>query len=147
MWADPLVVRYIGGKPFAPEETWARLLRYTGHWALLGFGYWIVEEKVSGEFAGEAGFAHNKRDLGESSLLSGVPEIGWAFVARVHGRGYATEVVRAITAWGDAHLEAARTGCIIDPENRASIRVAEKYGYAQRQRVLYKGHEVLVFVR
>ena len=27
MWANPDVVRYIGGKPFTREEVWARLLR------------------------------------------------------------------------------------------------------------------------
>ncbi len=36
MWADPEVTRYIGGKPLTEEESWARLLRYVGHWSLLG---------------------------------------------------------------------------------------------------------------
>jgi RimJ/RimL family protein N-acetyltransferase len=39
MWADPHVARFIGGKPATQEESWARLLRYAGHWRLLGFGY------------------------------------------------------------------------------------------------------------
>ena len=37
MWADPEVTRHIGGKPFSEEQSWHRLLRYVGHWALLGF--------------------------------------------------------------------------------------------------------------
>src|SRR4029077_6257721 len=40
MWADPIVTRHIGGRPFSEEETWARFLRYAGHWSLMGFGYW-----------------------------------------------------------------------------------------------------------
>ncbi len=63
MWADPEVTRYIGGKPLTEEESWARLLRYVGHWSLLGFGYWVVEEKTTGNFIGEVGFADYKRDL------------------------------------------------------------------------------------
>ena len=63
MWADPEVTRYIGGKPLTEEESWARLLRYVGHWSLLGFGYWLVEEKMTGNFIGEVGFADYKRDL------------------------------------------------------------------------------------
>jgi RimJ/RimL family protein N-acetyltransferase len=51
MWADPLVTRHIGGIPLSAEESWTRLLRYVGHWALLGFGYWVVEEKATGNFA------------------------------------------------------------------------------------------------
>ncbi len=34
MWADPLVIRYIGGKPLTEEESWTRFLRYVGHWSL-----------------------------------------------------------------------------------------------------------------
>ena len=63
MWADPIVTKHIGGRPFTEEESWTRLLRYVGHWALLGFGYWVVEEKITGSFIGEAGFADYKRDI------------------------------------------------------------------------------------
>lgn len=38
MWADPEVTRYLGGRPFSEEEVWGRLLRYVGHWAIMGFG-------------------------------------------------------------------------------------------------------------
>src|SRR5579864_5518349 len=63
MWGDPKVTQYIGGKPLTEEECWTRLLRYAGHWSLLGFGYWVAEEKASGNFVGEVGFADYKRDL------------------------------------------------------------------------------------
>lgn len=145
MWADPAVTRHIGGRPFTEEESWARLLRYVGHWALLGYGYWVVEEKASGCFAGEIGFADNKRNLEPS--LSDTPEIGWVFVPAAHGRGYATEAARAVTAWGDAHFGASQTACIIHPENLASIRVAEKCGYRELHRTVYKGQPTTVFLR
>ena len=145
MWADPIVTRYIGGKPFSQEEAWARLLRYVGHWALLGFGYWAIEEKATGEFVGELGFADFKRDIKPS--LQDTPELGWALAARVHGKGYATEAVRAAITWGDAHFGRVRTACIIHPENLASIRVAEKSGYREFQRATYKSHETILFER
>ena len=53
MWGDPNVTRFIGGRPFSEEEVWSRLLRYAGHWALKGFGYWVVRERSSGRFVGE----------------------------------------------------------------------------------------------
>jgi RimJ/RimL family protein N-acetyltransferase len=145
MWADAGVARYIGGKPLTEEESWTKFLRYVGHWALLGFGYWAVEEKATGDFVGEIGFADYKRDLEPS--LKGVPEIGWALASRVHGRGYATEAVRAAVAWGDAHFSPARTACIISPENVASVRVAVKCGYREFQLTTYKGHATMMFVR
>ena len=145
MWADPIVTRHIGGRPFSEEESWSRLLRYPGHWALLGFGYWVVEEKATGNFIGEIGFADYKRDLVPS--LGDTPEIGWALASLFHGKGYAAEAVRAVVAWGDEHFDPSRTACIIHPENLASIRVAEKCGYREFQRTTYKGQPTIVLVR
>ena len=145
MWADPKVYRYIGGKPHTEEECWTRLLRYVGHWALLRFGYWVVEEKTTGNFVGEIGFADYRRDLQPS--LKGVPEIGWVLASQAHGRGYATEAVRTVVTWGDEQFGGVRTACIIAPENLASIRVAEKCGYRELQPTTYRGQPTLMFVR
>jgi len=145
MWADPVVTRFIGGKPLSEEEAWTKFLRYAGHWSLLGFGYWVAEEKATGKSVGEIGFADYKRETEPS--LKGTPEIGWVLASAFHGKGYATEAVRAVVEWGDSHFERARTSCIIAPDNLASIRVAEKCGYRQSQLATYKGHSVLIFVR
>jgi RimJ/RimL family protein N-acetyltransferase len=145
MWADPVVTRFIGGQPLTEEEAWTKFLRYAGHWALLGFGYWVVEEKATGDFVGEVGFADYKRDLQPS--LKGVPEIGWVLASHTHGKGYATEAVRAAVAWGDAHFQSPRTACIIAPENQTSIRVAVKCGYREAQPAVYKGRPMLMYVR
>jgi RimJ/RimL family protein N-acetyltransferase len=145
MWADPLVVRYIGGTPSTAQGAWIKLLTYVGHWSLLGFGYWALEEKATGTFVGELGFADFKRELEPS--ISDAPELGWALAPHAHGRGYATEAVRAAVAWGDAHWGSARTVCMIDPENVASIRVAEKCGYRELARTTYKGAATSLFAR
>jgi len=145
MWTDPLVTRFIGGKPFTQEEVWTRLLRYVGHWAWLGYGYWAVEDKTSGEFIGELGFADFKRDIQPS--LEDMPELGWALVSQAHGKGYATEAVRAAISWGDEHFGERRTACIIHPENLASIHVADKCGYREFERTTYKGHTAILFER
>jgi len=145
MWADPNVTRHIGGKPLSEEEAWTKFLRYVGHWALLGFGYWVVEEKATGNFVGEIGFADYKRDLLPS--LDGKPESGWVLDPQFHGKGYATEAVRAAIRWGDAHFGASQTACIIFPENLPSIRVAEKCGYREWQLTTYKGRPTMILVR
>ena len=144
MWADSAVTRHIGGKPLSQEESWTKFLRYFGHWALLGFGYWVVEEKATGHFVGEVGFADYKRNI---ELELNFPEAGWVLAAQFHGKGYATEAVRAAIAWGESHFGSSPTTCLIHPENLASIRVAEKCGYRERERTTYKGHPTMVFVR
>ncbi len=145
MWADPAVTRHLGVSPLSEEQAWTRFLRYIGHWLLMGFGYWVVEEKATGNFVGEIGFADYKRDLIPS--LNGTPEIGWVLASPAHGKGYATEGVHAALVWGDANFKLARTACIISPENVVSIRVAEKCGYRETQKMTYKGEPILMFVR
>jgi RimJ/RimL family protein N-acetyltransferase len=136
MWGDAAVTRYIGGRPFTPEEVWARLLRYTGHWCLLGFGFWLIEEKDTGAFAGEVGLAEFKRDI-QPPL--DVPEAGWVLASAAQGKGYATEALRAALEWARRP-----TACIIHPENLASLRVAEKCGYREEARILYKGQPTVL---
>jgi RimJ/RimL family protein N-acetyltransferase len=143
MWADPAVTRYIGGRPFTEEEVWARLLRYVGHWSLLGFGYWVVCERSTGRFVGEVGFADFKRDLKPS--FEGAPEAGWVLARWASGQGFATEAVRAIVAWADERF--ARTVCMIDAGNAASVRVAAKCGYREWHKTAYKGTPAILYER
>jgi RimJ/RimL family protein N-acetyltransferase len=145
LWGDPEVTRFVGGKPLSKEDVWARLLRYVGHWAWLGYGLWVVEEKATGHYVGEVGFANHKRAI--EPPLTGLPEIGWVLAPRFHGKGYATEAVRAAIAWGDSHFHAARTACLIHPENARSIRVAEKCGFQQWQVGSYHDRPTLIFTR
>lgn len=127
MWSDPLVVRFIGGAPSTEQRTWARLLSHVGHWALMEFGYWVIEERSSREFVGEIGLADFKR--AGAPLLRMGPELGFALAPRFHGRGYATEAVRAVLAWGDARLPSGRYVCLVDARNAASLRVLQKVGF------------------
>jgi RimJ/RimL family protein N-acetyltransferase len=145
MWSDPIVTKYIGGNPSSPQQTWARLLGYAGHWSVMRFGYWAVEEKATGAFVGEIGFADFRRDI--APAMRDVPELGWALASNAHGKGYATEAARAVVAWGDAHLPASRTVCLIDPENAASLRVAQKCGYEIFERAAFNNRPILFLAR
>jgi RimJ/RimL family protein N-acetyltransferase len=145
MWSDPAVARFTIGAPSPPPRTWSRLTAYVGHWALLGFGYWAVESKDTRRYIGELGFADFKRDVEPS--IAGLPELGWALATHAHRQGFATEALRAVVAWGDEHLAAARTVCLINPENAASLRVAEKLGYTQAGETVLDGVRDLIFER
>lgn len=144
MWGDPVVTRFTGGRAFSREETWARLLRYAGHWTWFGHGFWAVEDRDDGVYLGELGFADFRRDI---TPAIDVPEIGWSFAAAAHGRGLASEGVRAALAWADANLDATKTACIIDPDNIASIRVARRCGFSEVGPVRYKGSITAKFER
>jgi RimJ/RimL family protein N-acetyltransferase len=145
MWADPRVVRHIGGRPFTREEVWTRLLRAAGMWALLGYGYWVARERAGAGFVGELGFADFRREL--TPPFGDAPEAGWALASGVHGRGYASEALAAVHAWGDRNLGAERTVCMISPTNAASLAVARRCGYRDYARTLYKDAETTLLER
>jgi RimJ/RimL family protein N-acetyltransferase len=143
MWADANVTRFIGGKPSTRDETWGRLLRYAGSWSLLGYGYWLAEEKDTRRLVGEVGFGNWQRDI---TPALDVPEIGWALMPWAQGKGLATEGVKGAVAWADANLRSTLT-CIISPENTPSIRVAEKCGFREHARTFFKGDATIIYRR
>ena len=145
MWGDPLVTRYIGGKPRSRQESWLRFLRHPGMWQMIGFGFWAIEEKATGRFIGEAGFHDVKRAIQPS--IEGIPEAGWSLAVEAHGRGLATEVVSRFVSWGEAHFGPVRTVCITDARNVASMAVAKKCGFRETGRTVYEGDETVLFER
>lgn len=141
MWTDPGVTRFIGGKPSSREEVWSRVLRYIGHWQAMGYGYWIAHEKATGRFVGELGFADFKREL--TPGFGDTPEMGWALSPGVHGQGYATEAVQGALGWADRTFKGERTVCMIDPSNAPSLRVADKVGFREFARAIYREPTIL----
>ncbi|GAB5415545.1 MAG: GNAT family N-acetyltransferase [Congregibacter sp.] len=127
VWQHPQVYAFITGTPLSEQDVWLRLLRYSGLWDFLGYGYWAVEERESGAYVGQMGFADFKRGL--VGFDGRYPESGWVIHPEYAGRGYATEGMLAACRWLDARCSQAQSFCLIAPENVASIRVASKLGY------------------
>jgi RimJ/RimL family protein N-acetyltransferase len=136
-WCEPDVYKYIAGKPSTREEIWRGILRHIGQWQVLGFGFWLVEDKASRSFIGEVGFLDCKRDLVPS--MDDTPEAGWAFYPAWQKRGLALEAMQAVMSWGDSHLDAATTACIISPENERSLQLARKLGFEPICDTVYRG--------
>ncbi|MEH3046643.1 GNAT family N-acetyltransferase [Sphingomonas adhaesiva] len=145
LWSEPEVIRYIGGHPFSPEEVWQRLLRYRGHWALLGYGYWAIRETAANAFVGEVGFA----DWHRTGLpdITGMPEGGWVLNPSMQGKGYAGEALDAALAWLDRTIDPPSSACIIAPENRRSLNLAQRRGYRIVREATYRDTETCILVR
>jgi RimJ/RimL family protein N-acetyltransferase len=144
MWAEPVVVHYIaGGVPFTREASWARFLRHVGMWHYLGYGSWVIEDRVTGAYAGECGFHDLHRPLTPS--LEGTMEAGWALRGEMQGQGRAKEAMRAALSWAIAERSGTRLTCIVDPGNAPSLRVAARLGYREFARTTYNGKPVVLF--
>jgi RimJ/RimL family protein N-acetyltransferase len=144
LWQHPDTIRFTGGVAQNDQEVWFRLLRYGGMWPMLGHGFWVFEDLATGEFLGEGGLMDARREI---AGLQDMPEAGWALMPHAGGKGFATEAMIAVLGWADAHLPAECTGCIIDLDNAASLRVAAKLGYVESGRPAFRDQTVLLLHR
>jgi RimJ/RimL family protein N-acetyltransferase len=104
---------------------WRSVATMLGHWQIRGYGQWTVVEKASGEIVGRVG-------LWNPEGWPGI-ELGWITRRSRWGEGLATEAARASLDWAWSHTPANHIISIIDHDNIASIRVAEKIGETLEQ--------------
>ena len=145
MWSDPAVFRFVGGAPFTREQSWTRFLRQVGVWHFMGFGFWALEHKASGAFAGECGFHEMRRSI--DPPIEGDMEAGWGLAPSMQGQGLAEEAMRAAIAWAGQHGTGERLTAIIDLGNAASRRVAAKLGFTERGPAVYNDKPLTIFER
>ena len=122
---DPEVVRYTGDPPFASVEEARQFLLNYDQYRKYGYGRWAVLLKPEGAgdlpaWIGWCGLKHIP-ELGET-------DIGFRFIRRYWGRGYATEAARACLDYGFRILRLKRIVGRVMRENAASVRVLEKIG-------------------
>ena len=141
----PAYYRYFSPAPMPAEEVWKLLLRSAGHWVVMGYGFWAVEETESGRLVGAVGFLSLRRAL--EPPLGDAPEIGWVLDPAVQGRGYASEAVAAVLEWGHGHFGPVRTVCIIHPDNAPSLRLAARFGYHEYARTTYHDAPLVLLER
>jgi RimJ/RimL family protein N-acetyltransferase len=122
MMADPETARFITrkGLPYSESQTWGEMALLIGHWQLLGFGMFVVEERATGAFLGRVG----------PLQPPGYPgfEIAWGLAPAARGKGYAQEAARAAIDWSFMRFPLDRIISLIHPRNLASGRVAERLG-------------------
>ncbi len=136
---DPEVLRYLSGdaQPWDRGRSWRHMAFLVGHWYLGDAGIWAVEHKETGAFLGVIGFASPEGWPGF--------ELAWTLARRWWGHGYATEGARAALAYAFTVLKKDRVISLIHPENRLSIRVAERIGERLQDRIHHLGREMLCY--
>lgn len=109
-----------------PIDSFNRLLRNAGSWALFGYGIAMVEEKATGAFVGTCGIFRVDRGHGEDFNM---PEAGWIIAEEHWGKGYATEAMEGAIAWFQREHGTQSLGCMIEFGHVASDKVARKLGF------------------
>ena len=135
--ADPEVMRYLGGKTWDRLESWRHMCAMIGHWHFRGYGIWAIEEKATGQFIGRIGLHYPETWPGF--------ELGWTLARHAQGKGYATEAAKRSLEYAFNELDRDHVISLINPENHASIRVAERIGETVEGQTELLGHEVLIY--
>ena len=86
-----------------------------------GFGMWLTEQKLDGKPVGLAGLVRREG--------LDFPDVGYAFIQRAWGQGYAQEAAAAVLAHAQGLLGIPVLAAITSPENFASMAVLRKIGF------------------
>lgn len=133
LYGDPEVVRYIGGLLVPDLEAMrARIQVLADKYARYGdllVGGFPVAEKATGDLVGTALLKFLPAKDASGALVDTADlEIGWHLARRAWGRGYATEMGRALLALGFAHHRTDVLHAVVEPPNARSMAVARRIG-------------------
>lgn len=137
--ADAEVMRFSLMTPKTREETLSVLEGILASYHKEGFGLYAVVHALDGKLIGYCGFVVRHLD-GKREI-----ELGCGLAPSYWGRGLATEAVGACRDYGFAKLGFQRLITIVDPQNIASIRVAEKTGMKLETQSEFRGSPLQIY--
>ena len=135
---DPEVMRYIK-QPFTEKSQAKAYLQQVREYNEKhpGLGRWAMLERATDAFVGVFLLKH----------LDGTEEIevGYRMHRRFWGRGYATEMTKALLQYGFGQLGLRRIVAIAQPANRASTHVMEKSGMRFEKKACHYQTDVVLY--
>jgi RimJ/RimL family protein N-acetyltransferase len=133
--AEPEVVRFMGS--FDRVETSEWMQENLREWSERGHGRLAIVDRATGRFLGRTGLKYWPQ-FRET-------EVGWVLRPGVWGHGFATEAALACVEWGFQNLDLPYLTAMIRPDNRRSIRVAERLGLTPLREDIHFGKPVVVY--
>ena len=139
MWTDPEVTRFMGGPR---DAAWleGNFAEDAGKQDPLVYDQWPVVEKSTDQVIGYCGLLDKE--------VEGRPEIElvYVFVPAAWGKGYASEIALALREHATHSMGLKRLIALIEPENRPSVRVAERVGFHAEKTVKRGDAERVLYV-
>ncbi len=136
--ADPVFRRYLGnGDLLNREMAWRAYTAMMGHWVLRGFGFWALEDKVTGEYVGHVGI-HYPEDWPDV-------EIGWGINPKFQNLGYGHEAAKKAMQFGFEELGFEHLISLIVEGNRPSVKLAKKLNEKYTKTIEMMGLNVEVY--
>jgi RimJ/RimL family protein N-acetyltransferase len=140
IWGDPEAMRLFP-RTLDREGVREWIERNLTRYAETGHGIWAVIRNEDGQFVGDCGLVIQD--------INGAPEleVGYHFLPRFWGRGYASEAARGCMDYARETLGRPRVISMIRPENLASRRVAERNGLRIEREVDWRGYQHLIYAK
>ncbi len=120
---DAAVTAMMGFSPYVRMEEAERYV--TTRMQMMKDGdclFWAITAKESGAFIGSVCLWNFRLDAGRA-------EIGYELLPDFQNKGYASEAIRAVTAYAFSELGFTCVDALVDPDNAPSLRVLERNGF------------------
>jgi len=123
LYCNPEITKYIPDAPRSREEAQEELEWHMyGHPKYPELGLWATIHKETGKFIGRCGLL--PWDIDNQHEV----EVAYTIAQAYWRQGLGSEAAEAILQYGFQKLSLSRLVCLIEAENTASIKVAEKIG-------------------
>jgi RimJ/RimL family protein N-acetyltransferase len=142
---NPIVHRYLGNQMVQSIDESAEIIDYImSQYAATGIGRWSVLLKSTQEFIGWSGIKFMQEDVNDHVDFY---DLGYRFLPRYWGQGYASESANAFLDYGFDELEIDDIYAFAHVGNKRSQNVLTKVGFQQRNHFEFYQEEHIWYVQ
>jgi RimJ/RimL family protein N-acetyltransferase len=137
--ANPNVMKFSVSGCLTVAQTQDKINTYIDSYHQYGFGKWAVILKQEKQLIGYCGIAVEEIDGKKET------ELGYRLSDKYWGKGLATEAAKTALQYGLNELKLPYIIAIVEPVNKASIRVIEKLRMEYKRKTIFHGLEMKVY--
>jgi len=127
--SNPEVHKYLGNKPITKKEQAVKAIEHLQQqYKERGIARWAVVHKETNEFMGWSGIKYLTEPEQENGFYN-VYELGYRFIPKFWGKGYATEAAKAWVDFMFNTTDVKSLCAIADIPNKGSVNVLQKVGF------------------
>jgi len=139
--SDPVVHQFLGKRPIKDKQDAQNYIDKTREqYATYGIGRWAAIEKETGDFIGWSGLKMNFENKmnGHRNFI----DVGYRFIPKYWGKGYATESGKAAVAYGFETMNYSAIYGMAELEHKASRKALEKIGLIHVQDFIFEEENI-----
>jgi len=127
--SNPEVHKYLGNKPItSKEQAVAAIEHLQKQYKERGIARWAVIHKETDEFMGWSGIKYLTEQEQENGFYN-VYELGYRFISKFWGKGYATEAAKAWVDYAFNEMKIKSFYAAANKGNNGSVHVLQKVGF------------------